>query len=75
MSTPETPYTRGEMYLSAIADGDSSGIPDRPYTRKEQYLDTIATGDSSGIPDTPYTREEMYLTRSQEESVAVTLGR
>lgn len=61
MSVPETPYTRDEMYLSAIADGDSSGIPDRPYTRKEKYLDAIATGDSSGIPETPYTREEMYL--------------
>lgn len=61
MSTPETPYTRGEINLNAIADGDPSGIPDRPYTRKEKYLDAIATGDSSGIPDTPYTREEMYL--------------
>ncbi len=61
MTVPDTPYTRDEMYLSAIADGDSSGIPDRPYTRKEKYLDAIATGDSSGIPENPYTREEMYL--------------
>ena len=61
MSVPETPYTRGEMYLSAIADGDSGGIPERPYTRKEMYLDAIARGDSSGIPERPYTREEMYL--------------
>ena len=61
MSVPETPYTRGEMYLSAIADGDSGGIPEGPYTRKEMYLDAIARGDSSGIPERPYTREEMYL--------------
>lgn len=61
MSVPETPYTRGEMYLSAIADGDSGGIPERPYTRKEMYLDAITRGDSSGIPERPYTREEMYL--------------
>lgn len=61
MTVPDTPYTRGEMYLSAIANGDTSGIPEAPYTRKEKYLDAIAKGDASGIPDTPYTREEMYL--------------
>lgn len=61
MTVPDTPFTRGEMYLSAIANGDASGIPETPYTRKEKYLDAIAKGDASGIPDTPYTREEMYL--------------
>lgn len=61
MTTPDTPYTREEMYLSAIADGDSSGIPAVPYTRKEQYLNAIATGDTDNLPETPYTREEMYL--------------
>lgn len=61
MSIPDTPATREEMYLSAIANGDSGGIPETPYTRKEMYLEAIATGDPSGIPETPYTREEMYL--------------
>lgn len=61
MPIPDNPQTRQEMYLSAIANGDSGGIPETPYTRKEMYLEAIATGDPSGIPETPYTREEMYL--------------
>ena len=61
MTTPDTPYTREEMYLNAAATGDSSGIPATPYTRKEQYLNAIATGNTDGLPETPFTREEMYL--------------
>ncbi len=61
MTIPDVPYTREEMYLSAIAEEGSGGIPAVPYTRREQYLAAIATGDASGIPDVPYTREEMYL--------------
>lgn len=48
MSVPETPYTRKEMYLDAIARGDSSGIPERPYTREEKYLDAIAKSGGGG---------------------------
>lgn len=48
MSVPETPYTRKEMYLDAIARGDSSGIPERPYTREEMYLDAIAKSGGGG---------------------------
>lgn len=48
MSVPESPYTRKEMYLDAIARGDSSGIPERPYTREEMYLDAIAKNGGGG---------------------------
>lgn len=48
MSVPETPYTRKEMYLDAIARGESSGIPERPYTREEMYLDAIAKSGGGG---------------------------
>ena len=55
MPIPDTPYTRKEAYLNAVATGDSSGIPETPYTREEMYLDYIARngggggGGSSGI--------------------------
>ena len=48
MPIPETPYTRKESYLNAIATGDSSGIPNTPYTREEMYLDAIAKGGGGG---------------------------
>lgn len=48
MSIPDTPYTRKEAYLNAIATGDSSGIPEMPYTREEMYLDAIAKGGGGG---------------------------
>ena len=44
MAIPDTPQTRGEQYLNAIATGDTSGIPDTPQTREEMYLDAIAKG-------------------------------
>lgn len=44
MPIPDQPYTRDEMYLNAIATGDSSGVPATPYTRKEMYLEAIAKG-------------------------------
>lgn len=59
MSIPESPQTREEMYLNAIAS--SGAIPASPQTRQEMYLNAIAIGDASGIPDSPQTREEMYL--------------
>lgn len=48
MPIPETPYTREEAYLNAIATGDSSGIPETPYTREEMYLDYIARNGGGG---------------------------
>lgn len=60
MALPESPITRGEVFLNAVANSDASGLP-TPVTRREKYLSSIAAGDSSGIPDAPYTREEQYL--------------
>ena len=48
MPIPETPYTREEAYLNAIATGDSGGIPETPYTREEMYLDAIARKGGGG---------------------------
>lgn len=48
MPIPETPYTRKEAYLNAIATGDSSGIPETPYTREKMYLDYIARNGGGG---------------------------
>lgn len=48
MPIPETPYTRKEAYLNAIATGDSGGIPETPYTREEMYLDAIARNGGGG---------------------------
>ena len=59
MALPETPLTRGEVYLDAIANS-SSDVP-TPLTREETYLAAIATGDASGIPSAPLTRTEQYL--------------
>lgn len=42
MSYPETPMTRQEMYLDAIARGETDGLPAVPNTRQEMYLDAIA---------------------------------
>ena len=48
MPIPETPNTREEMYLNAMATGDSGGIPPVPYTRQEMYLDAIARNGGGG---------------------------
>ena len=48
MPIPDTPYTREEMYLNAVATGNTSGIPAQPYTRQEQYLDAIAKNGGGG---------------------------
>lgn len=48
MPIPDNPQTRQEMYLDAMATGDSSGIPDTPQTREEMYLDAIAKNGSGG---------------------------
>lgn len=48
MTVPDTPYTRKEKYLDAIANGDASGIPEKPYTREEMYLDAIARNGGGG---------------------------
>lgn len=48
MSIPEKPYTRREMYLDAIAQGNTSSMPETPYTREEMYLDAIARGGGGG---------------------------
>lgn len=60
MALPDNPTTRGEVFLSAVANKDASGLP-APITRQENYLAAIASGDSSGIPEEPITREEQYL--------------
>lgn len=44
---PETPLTRKEQYLSAIA-GTGANIPENPLTREEQYLAYIAENGSAG---------------------------
>ena len=52
MSLPDTPQTRTEQYLNAIANGQTSGIPSAPQTRMEKYLDYIAkngSGSGSGV--------------------------
>ncbi|MBQ3330814.1 MAG: hypothetical protein IJG87_06515 [Ruminococcus sp.] len=41
MPIPESPLTRGEMFLAAAATGDTSNMPE-PKTREEMYLDAIA---------------------------------
>lgn len=48
MSLPDAPQTRGEVYLNAIATGDTSGLPDAPQCRMEQYLDVIANNGGGG---------------------------
>ena len=48
MPIPDTPQTRQEQYLNAIATGDASGIPDTPQCRQEQYLDAIAKNGGGG---------------------------
>lgn len=48
MGLPDEPRTRKEMYLNAMATGDSGGIPDAPVTREEMYLDAIAKGGGGG---------------------------
>lgn len=48
MPIPDTPQTRQEQYLNAIATGDASGIPDTPQCRQEQYLDAIARNGGGG---------------------------
>lgn len=59
MALPETPLTRGEQYLNAIATGGGT-IPEFPLTRAEQYLNKIATGEGE-TPEQPFTRMEQYL--------------
>lgn len=59
MALPETPLTRSEQYLNAIATGGGT-IPEIPLTRAEQYLNKIATG-SGETPEQPLTRMEQYL--------------
>lgn len=46
MSLP-SPVTREEIYLNAIANGDSSNLP-TPETREEVYLDYIAKNGGGG---------------------------
>lgn len=48
MSIPESPQTREEQYLNAIATGNASGIPETPQTREEMYLDAIARNGGGG---------------------------
>lgn len=48
MALPETPQTREEAYLNAVATGDTSGLPSAPQTREEQYLDYIAKNGGGG---------------------------
>lgn len=44
---PETPLTRKEQYLAAIAGADSK-IPEKPLTREERYLAYIAENGGGG---------------------------
>ena len=59
MALPDSPLTRGEQYLSAIA-GQNTALPNVPLTRTEQYLAKIA-GQDVAIPNVPLTRLEQYL--------------
>lgn len=59
MALPDSPLTRGEQYLSAIA-GQDTALPNVPLTRTEQYLAKIA-GQDVAIPNVPLTRLEQYL--------------
>lgn len=59
MALPDSPLTRGEQYLSAIA-GQEAALPNVPLTRTEQYLAKIA-GQDVAIPNVPLTRQEQYL--------------
>ncbi len=43
----DTPITRQEQYLSAIA-GNPGIVPEYPITREEQYLAAILEGGGSG---------------------------
>lgn len=58
MPIPESPNTREEMYLNAMAVG-AGVLPEEPITRKEKYL-AKAAGVAVETPE-PVTREEMYL--------------
>lgn len=59
MALPNSPLTRGEQYLSAIA-GQDTALPNVPLTRIEQYLAKIA-GQDVAVPNVPLTRVEQYL--------------
>lgn len=59
MALPDSPLTRGEQYLSAIA-GQDTALPNVPLTRIEQYLAKIA-GQDVAVPNVPLTRIEQYL--------------
>jgi len=48
MALPDTPQTREEAYLNAVATGSTSGLPSAPQTREEQYLDYIAKNGGGG---------------------------
>lgn len=47
MPIPDTPLTRGEVFLNAAATGDASNLPD-PKTREGMYLEAIAQGGGGG---------------------------
>ena len=64
------PINRNEIFLSAIAEGESN-VP-APITRKEQYLYKMATG-SGDVPEYPITREEEYLAEIAEHGGGVTV--
>jgi len=51
---PNTPETRREQFLNAIATGNTSGLPE-PVTREEVYLDYIADTAAS-----PYQNTGIY---------------
>lgn len=58
-----TPFTREEQYLSAIANGETN-VPE-PFTREEQYLYEIATngtGGASSASDVSYNNTSSGLT-------------
>ena len=44
---PDTPITRKEQYLAAIA-GQAVPYPETPLTREEAYLDAIAKNGGGG---------------------------
>ena len=54
-----TPVTREEVFLNAVATGETSGLP-TPITREEVFYNAIANGTTEGLP-TPATREEVFL--------------
>lgn len=64
---PNTPETRREQFLNAIATDNTSGLPE-PVTREEMYLDYIAeNGGGGGEGVTPAQVREIIAEQTDDE--------